>query len=157
MDRIDALEKRLHDLEDERDLRDLLTRYSIAADMGRNQDYVDLYTEDGAIDLTDMGLPRYQGPEALMEFISTLGMLSAITGSHHAVPTLFTIDGDDAVGEGYGFVINHEIDKGTFIINHANFSRWTFRRENGTWKIVERDVKLLGSTSATKLFAETLV
>lgn len=159
MDRIDELEKRLKDLEDERELRELLTRYSFNADLARNQEYVDLYTYDengsGAIDLTDMGAERFQGPEKMMEFISTMGMLSAITGTHHAVPTMFYIDGDDAIGEGYSFVINHEED-GTFIINHANFSRWTFKRVGGEWKIVERDVKLLGSQDATKLFTETL-
>lgn len=76
MDRIDELEKRLKDLEDERELRELLTRYSFNADLARNQEYVDLYTYDengsGAIDLTDMGAERFQGPEKMMEFISTM-------------------------------------------------------------------------------------
>ena len=165
MDRIDELEKRLKDLEDERELRELLTRYSFNADLARNQEYVDLYTYDdngsGAIDLTDMGAERFQGPEKMMEFISTLGMLSAITGTHHAVPTMFYIDGDDAIGEGYSQTIVRTMDGPDrhgedeppihpldVQIVHANYSRWTFKRINGAWKIKERYCALLGSERA---------
>jgi SnoaL-like domain len=152
--RIAQLETRIARLEDERELRDLLARYSFNADLARHQEYVDLYTPDGAIDLRDDGKPRYEGSAQLLRFISTDGMTYAISGIHHAAPTVFRINGDDAIGEGYSILVNRN-DDGSITIVHANFSHWTFRRVGGEWKIVERVIRLLGSKEAPRMITET--
>jgi hypothetical protein len=73
---------------------------------------------------------------------------------HHASPNVIHVRDDTAVAEGYSIFILRNED-GTFSIPHANFSRWTFRREEGVWKILEREIKVVGSPSATTLFTDT--
>jgi hypothetical protein len=156
MSDLDAIERRLQLLEDERELRNVLARYSFNADLGREREYADLYTEDGAIDLQDLGLPRYQGRETIYgEFITDPGA-RALAGrtQHHAAPTVFHIDGDEATGEGYSIMLCHN-DDGSIDIPHANYSHWTFRRVDGEWKIVERDIRLIGSRDAAAMFPRT--
>src|SRR5690625_451865 len=98
-----TVEQRLQILEDERELRDLLSRYSFNADLGRTKEYSELYTEDGAIDLRDMGLERYKGKQSILkDFISQPAAADVAGRSfHHAAPTVFHIEGDDATGEGF--------------------------------------------------------
>lgn len=150
-----ALEARIRELEDERALRDLLARYSFTVDFGRDKEYVDLFTEDGAMDMTDMGMSRYTGHAELLDFVNDEAAIDLRFRSfHHAAPTAFHIDGDDATAEGYSILIALQ-EVGTIAVIHANASRWTFRREQGEWKIVERMVKLLGSKDALSVFVPT--
>lgn len=152
-----TLEERVQELEDERELRDLLARYSFNADLGRTKEYSELYTEDGAIDLRDMGLERYEGPESILkDFISAPAAADVAGRSfHHAAPTVFHIDGDDATGEGFSTLLFRH-DDGSMAVVHANYSHWTFRRESGEWKIVERDIRLIGSREASQMFRRSL-
>lgn len=152
-----TLEERVRVLEDERELRDLLSRYSFTADLGRTAEYTDLYTEDGAIDLRDMGLKRFEGKRMIHdEFINGPNASSRFGKAfHHAAPTVFHIDGDDAEGEGYSIMMVLQ-DDGAITIAHANYSHWTFRRVDGHWHIVERDIRLIGSAEAAEIFSRTL-
>jgi len=152
-----TLEERVQILEDERELRDLLSRYSFNADLGRTTEYAELYTEDGAIDLRDMGLQRFEGKQMIHdEFISGPNASSRFGRAfHHAAPTVFHIDGDDADGEGYSIMMVLQ-DDGTITIAHANYSHWTFRRVDERWHIVERDMRLIGSPKAGEIFTKTV-
>jgi len=84
-DRLDALELRVRELEDERALRDLLTLYSFGADVFRGPPWVGLFTDDGSYDLGSQNVDgaysgRFTGPDdlrkALMsrpaEFVQTM-------------------------------------------------------------------------------------
>lgn len=152
------LEARLRVLEDERELRDLLSRYSFTADLGRTAEYADLYTDDGAINLRDMGLKRFEGKQMIHdEFINGPNASSRFGKAfHHAAPTVFHIEGDDAEGEGYSIMMVLQ-DDGSITIAHANYSHWTFRRVDGQWRIVERNIRLIGSPEAAEIFTRTLV
>ena len=152
-----SLEERVQQLEDERELRDLLARYSFNADLGRTKEYSELYTDDGAIDLRDMGLERYEGKDSILkDFISAPAAADVAGRSfHHAAPTVFHIDGDDATGEGFSTLL-YLADDGSMAVVHANYSHWTFRREGGEWKIVERDIRLIGSPEASTMFRKSV-
>ena len=162
----EALQGRIRVLEDERALRDLIARYSFNADLlDREDKYVDMYTDDGAIDLAEMNKPRFEGKEGIKAFIEQPQARDYCGRSmHHAAPTVFYVDDDDATAEGYSVLYAlHEdeagrdnLASGVIDIPHANFSRWRFRRVNGEWKIVERKVKLLGSPTAGELFTQTV-
>lgn len=166
----ETLEARVQRLEDIRSLEDLIARYAYTADLGYAEKYADLFVEDGAIDLRDMNLPRFQGRDQLIGFVKgPEANAGRFVAQHFAAPTTFFIDGDEAVGEGFSFTLHRDPDDGKNVrgegeaplhpigvhIVHANFSRWTFRRVGGEWKIVERVVKLLASPDAEVVFAST--
>jgi hypothetical protein len=150
---IEELERRLRVLEDERELRTLLARYSFNADLGRSREYTRLYTEDGAIDLgpqpagVHRSTPaRYEGHDDILFKFITGRAHRSIEGEsqHHTTgPLVFSIDGDDATGEGYSFVLVRRPEG--VVVFTANFNRWTFRRVDGQWKIAERVVRAIGS------------
>src|SRR4051812_23545510 len=71
--RIRKLEARVEELEDERAIRELLARYGYNADNCRDEAYLALFTEDGAMNLSSAqyaGMPRWEGQAALKAFIT---------------------------------------------------------------------------------------
>ena len=150
-------DRRIRELEDERALRELVARYSFNADFFNREDgYIAMYTDDGAIDCREMGWERFEGKDGLKRFIESPQARGMVGKSmHHAAPTNFHIDGDEAIGEGYSvlYALN---DDGSINVPHANVSKWTFRRADGEWKIVERTIKLLGSPTAGDLITRSV-
>lgn len=164
---IEDLLRRVQVLEDERELRALMATYAFHADLGESRAWVELFTEDGAVDLGDTvtamtggppppgypASPRFQGPEQLLlDFITALPH-RRIEGrsQHHTVgPLVFDIYGDDATARGYSLVITRR--DADLVIEAANFNRWRFRRENGKWRIVERAMRPIGSHEVRALF-----
>ena len=153
-DRIAALEAtvteltaKVHELEDDRAIRDLLARYGYMADTGREEAFVNLYTDDGALRLTanvsgagDDGFNEWHGKDAIREF-------NALRRGHHRMhiqgPNLVTyIDGDEAVANGYQFAIGKE--DGVVKLISAGNNQWSFRRVDGAWYIKERRGTYLG-------------
>jgi hypothetical protein len=147
-ERLGRLEARLRLLEDERDLRELLSRYSFTADVHRGQSWVDLWTDDGVYDL-GVRAPgeeptRYEGSARLMGLITGPGMPPEGHSQHHTQgPLVIRVDGDRAVAEGYSITLVHR-PEGIEVWN-MGFSRWSFRREGGRWKIVRRDRREVGT------------
>jgi hypothetical protein len=83
---IEQLEARVRQLEDERDLRDLLARYSFTADLYRGSAWVDLWTDDGVYNLgtgyePDGRTRSYEGREQLMDLITGRACHQEVTRS----------------------------------------------------------------------------
>src|SRR5271156_1355869 len=53
--RLASLEAKLQELEDDRKIRELLSRYGFNADLGRSAEWVGLWTDDGAF---EVAIPR---------------------------------------------------------------------------------------------------
>jgi SnoaL-like domain len=165
---IEDLARRVQVLEDERELRALMATYAFHADLGSSRAWVELFTEDGAVDLGDTvtamtggspppgypASPRFQGSEQLLlDFITALPH-RRIEGrsQHHTVgPLVFDIGGDESTARGYSLVITRRDTD--LAIEAANFNRWRFRRVDGRWKIVERAMRPIGSQEVRTLFA----
>ena len=81
--RIQQLEARMTEAEDERAIRELLSRYGYTADVKKDKEYVDLYTEDGVMNLGAGSnsayetLHRWEGKDGLWQFITDT------KGHHH--------------------------------------------------------------------------
>jgi hypothetical protein len=70
--RVARLEARLAEVEDERQIRELLSQYGYTADTCRDDDYVALWTDDGVMNLgsdTYKHVVRYEGRKGIQEFI----------------------------------------------------------------------------------------
>jgi hypothetical protein len=136
-ERLAAVEARLSLLEDKEKIRRCLARYGFDADLGRSEEYLAIWSEDGLYDL-DGG--QLKGEAALRE------MISSPTGHHksqienrsmHAVGNLFIeISGDVAWAEGYSIVWVRGPD------GHqpktAGYNHWDFRRKGAGWLMTRR-------------------
>jgi hypothetical protein len=148
-ERLARVEARVRELEDERELRDLLTRYSFGADVHRGPRWVELFTPDGVYDLGADNVGgafsgRFEGPGELLGLITGAGMPPAGRAQHHHGPMRFAIDGDDATAESYSITFQLDADDRTEVYC-LGFSRWRFRRVDGRWQIAERQRRELGS------------
>lgn len=146
-----TLERRVEILEAERDIRALLTRYSITADLRLASEWVDLWTDDGVYDLGEGNVSTYQGRfeghHDLRRLITGPGMPPEGRSQHYTDgPLQLEIDGDEAVGEGYS-VTFVEGDDGRARAWALGFNHWTFVRRDGGWRIRERRRRELGSTA----------
>jgi hypothetical protein len=149
-----TLEERVQELEDDRAIRELLARYGYNADQGRSEAYVNLFTEDGALDITTgpggrgAGMEprsvdrevinRFDGHKALRAFITDPKGHKSIEGNclHVHGNNLTThIDGDKAVADSYGITLVRQ-DAG-FLLLTAAANRWTLRKTDGQWRIKE--------------------
>jgi hypothetical protein len=161
-DRIEHLEARVRELEDDRVIRELLARYGFNADQGRSDAYVNLFTADGALDVAldktwvrgiedldvqrgapDSGSPedvvvRHQGHEALRRFILDPASHKAIEGMslHLMDNNLVTrISGDSATAESYNVTLVRQGSQ--MVIFNASINRWTLAKVDGRWMIEE--------------------
>jgi hypothetical protein len=152
--RLERAESRLRCLEDERDIRELLARYGHYADACRDHEYVDLFADDGAIDISMGGddgdyarAIRFEGKQALWAFITD-------PHGHHRpgfygrslhvqnTNTVIRVDGDEAVANTYSILLQQN-GADTRIVG-AGTNRWTFRRVDGRWLVTERRRRELG-------------
>jgi hypothetical protein len=159
--RVASMETRLQELEDDREIRELLARYGYNADLGRSDAYVRLFAEDGALDVAndrtwmqgldavEMGgagedlepddvVVRHQGHEALRRFIDDATNHKVIEGRslHLMDQNLVTrIQGDAATAESYNMTL---VRKGSqIVLFNASINRWTLARIEGRWRIRE--------------------
>lgn len=156
--RVDALEARLRQLEDERALRDLMAAYSFTADLHRGAPWVDLWTADGVYELGQHNVSgayqgRFAGPEELLALITGPGMPPPGRSQHHVHgPVVFRVDGDRAEADGYSVTFVRREGEENAVWN-LGFNRWTFRREDGRWRIAERQRREIGDPSQASVIA----
>jgi SnoaL-like domain len=161
------LAARVRRLEDERDIRALLAHYAFNADLGRSRAWVELFTEDGAVDLGETvdamsgaaaphgypARPRFVGhEELLLDFITALPHRRVERRSQHHTaggPLVVEVDGDEATASGYSLLITRDTD--AFRIEVAAFNHWMLRRVDGTWRIAERRIRPIGSAEAADI------
>lgn len=146
--KIERLESAVARLEDEKAILELMAVYGFAADTPREDQWVGLFTQDGAMDMSfgsvisQYAVPkRWVGAEQLTEFINdpaghrregSYGRTLHLQGNN----VVLRIDGDTAEANGYSLVV---LDDGkTVTITSAGVNRWRFERIDGRWQIAER-------------------
>ncbi|CAN5353002.1 hypothetical protein BH09ACT10_BH09ACT10_20140 [soil metagenome] len=164
INRLDQVETKLRAFEDEKAILDLLSRYSYFADSGRDDDWVDLFTEDGLQDVA-MGSDSayagglvFQGTQGLKDFISDPKGHHAEGFYRHSVHlhgnnTVINVDGDTAVANTYSVLMKQ--DGPGIAVLAAGFNEWEFRRVDGTWRIVVRRRRQAGSPETDMILSKT--
>ena len=147
--RIKQLEARMTEAEDERAIRELLARYGYTADVCKDKEYVDLYTEDGVMDLGSASygrLMRWEGKKGIWEFITDprghhnekYGKRMHVQGNN----VVCHIKGDTAIVNSYSIVL---LSKGNdTILDGAGNNQWTLKKVQGKWYIKERRRRQIG-------------
>ncbi len=135
--KLKALEDRVRDLEDQGQIREVLARYGFNADLGRSQEWVDLWTGDGVYDLDSR---KWTGREQLHELIASPTephKRDVENRSQHNVLNLFIrIEGDRAWAEGYSVVVLNK--DGQFGLWTCGYNHWDFERHDGQWLLQRR-------------------
>ena len=138
---VSGLERRLKELEDSRELNELLTLYSFFADLPtRRAEWVDLWTSDGVFDVGPSrpgkvhARDRFEGREQLLQMITGDSMPPKGRSQHHpGTPILLEVDRDRAVADTYSITFVKDED-GIHPWN-LGFRHWEFVREADGWKI----------------------
>lgn len=154
---IEALERRVRELEDKEQIRELIARYGFTADLGHSQAWVDVWTKDGVYDLGPDD--KAAGSDSLMKDIITnpVGHKTIENRSLHTVVNHFIrIDGDKAWAEAYSIVFVRG-DEGYYPWT-CGYNHFEFERENGRWLIKLRLRRPVGGEEwggeVIKAFAE---
>ena len=125
-------------------IRDLVARYNIDGDAGRFNEQIDLFTEDGWIEIP--GPRRYEGREKLRElFTGAVGSNDSSSVpqriAHHVSSLAIDLDADEpssASGACYYAVLTGEG------LDHWGRYKDVYRFENERWRFASRRVSVDG-------------
>ena len=153
------LRRRLQLLEDERDIREVLSRYGFNADLGRADAWVGLFTADGVLDLDPSIIsPSHLGGAAELRTMITTPPHKDIEGhcqhQMQGLPMVVYVEGDQAVVEGDSMTVVRDRD-GSLRILMASYNRWTLVRTDAGWRIRECVRRPIGSTDQAEVFTRT--
>jgi hypothetical protein len=152
-DRLERLERRLAELEDERTIREMISRYAHFADLGYDDAWVGQWAEDGVYDLITVlrngigyaGRVVHEGRAELYEHMRDPVAAKAMEGRALHVQNLnlaIRVTGDDAVAESYSMTLMREGD--ATVLHSAGMIRWEFRRIDGAWRISVKKRRPIG-------------
>ncbi|WKN47016.1 nuclear transport factor 2 family protein [Nocardioides sp. Arc9.136] len=138
--RLEALERRLGQLEDEREITHLITGYGPLVDAGAAEDVAALWTEDGVYDVDEVFL---DGGKAIRRMVESPGHQGWIERgcAHFIGPPRVSIDGDEAVAVCHSLmVVNGEQG---FRVRRATANHWQLRRTPQGWRVTVRTTRVL--------------
>lgn len=153
--RIEALEAQVQQLLDANEIREVLSRYGYHADVGRDEEYLDLYIDDCAHDVgwpEEFDIPayrgehRWEGKAGLRELIEDpRGHANEFYGRRMHIQGLnpvVHIDGDRAIVNDYWLALRwHE---GQIVVGSGGNDQWRLRKVDGEWRLEERRLRHIG-------------
>ena len=149
--RLERLERRVRELEDELALQRLMTRYGPAVDSGSADAAADLHTQECIYD-SDGRSPMI-GARGVAEMISGPKHQAMMPNTAHTMgPAIVKLDGDRAEATGYSRVYLREGDQ--FRPWRVSANHWEFERRSDGWKISGRQNRLIGTPDGSKLLRQ---
>lgn len=149
--RLDRLERRVRELEDEVAIAGLIASYGPLADSSQGDAVRDLWLEEGGT----YELQGYHFTSADMAgtVTSTLHRRFVSRGSAHTLgPAMIRLDGDAAVAINYSVVFIH--DNGHWVAERVAANRWDLARTADGWRVRRRVNRLLdGGLDALAILA----
>ena len=122
--------------EDREAIRELIARYCFHFDNGEFEEWIHLFTEDGAFDLGARG--RFAGRSALREFLTVVPLVDGRPPMRHFVTNIILHVADDtATALSYVLVVG-AADVPT--VNVAGRYDDRLAKIDGTWRFTERRV-----------------
>lgn len=150
-ERLVALESRLRDIEDEREIAHLISAYGPLVDAGCADEIADLWTEDGVYDVDEVYLA---GREQLAAMVRSSGHQGWITGgcAHVVSPPHVTVTGDRAIAVCHSLMVVRT--EGRFEVRRVTANHWELVRTGEGWRVAVRTNRILdGRTESPTLLA----
>lgn len=150
--RLAALERRLRQLEDEREIAHLIAGYGPLVDAGAADEVAALWTEDGVYDVDEVYLA---GAPAIRKMVESSAHHRWIDGgcAHVVGPPRITVDGDEAVAVCHSLMVVNT-DEG-FTVRRATANHWQLRRTAEGWRATVRTNRVLdGRTESPALLGQ---
>ncbi len=164
---IESLEQRVRACEDEREIRELLSRYGYNADGCRDGEYVALWTDDATYELSVVMAENANVEEMARTWRGKEGMRDLISDPNgHSRPGFYGhtmhvsdvslvvhLDGDCAVANSYSLLYK-EVE-GVIHLLSAGSNEWKLRRVGGQWLIQSRSRSQLGTSGFARQLRAT--
>ncbi len=136
--RLEFLEKRVMELEDQVEIHKLINSWGPAVDGDNPEAAAAIWADDGVL-ISEMKDTRLEGPGAVAQMVRDPGHQKLVqAGSAHiqSFPVV-TIDGDTAKAVGFSRVYLHN-DEGGHEVWRVSANRWDFRRTPQGWRVSRR-------------------
>lgn len=147
-ERIQALEERLQQLEDERDIMQLIASYGPLVDAGAAEKVADLWEESGIYDVDEVYLKGRRQVEAMVDSTAHQGWIAG--GCAHFVgPARVSVAGDTAVAVCHSLMVVRE-DSG-FVVRRATANHWELLRTEAGWRATRRTNRVLDGRSESPM------
>lgn len=147
-DRLAEIERRLRQLEDERDIARLIASYGPLVDVGEADRVSALWTADGLYDTGDWEMNGRNDVADMVRSDAHQGMISR--GSCHFFgPPVVNVDGDTAVAVCQSALMMRR-DSGGYVVLRAGVHLLRLRRDGRTWRITSRTARQLDGTDAAR-------
>ena len=117
-------------------IRELLARYCYHFDGGEFEQWLDLFTADGAFDLGTRG--RFVGRDGLRDFLKIVPLTNGQPMMRHCVTNVIVeLQGDHATAQSYVLVVRGGETIGVTVVGRYNDR---LVKQNGAWRFQERTV-----------------
>ena len=147
MQRLEEVERKVQQLEDERAIHRTLVRYGFCVDIGDREATADLYTDDCVIETDAGGGTTFEGRSGAAALVDNDVHRSLLPNCAHLMgPLSVEVDGDHAVAIGYAMVVLRRGD--AFTIWRQGCGRWELAKRDGSWRIGHRTSIAMGSAAA---------
>ncbi|PXW27988.1 UNVERIFIED_CONTAM: SnoaL-like protein [Williamsia faeni] len=135
---VEALAARVHALEDQVEITQLVAQYGPAVDSGSGDAAAALWTEDGSFDAVPHLEMRGRGDIAAM--VHGPGHQSLIKNGCGHVLTVphIEVDGDEATGRSYALNIRWDPAADRFWVARVSANTWRWKRTDEGWRVAER-------------------
>ncbi|WP_020104792.1 nuclear transport factor 2 family protein [Nocardia sp. 348MFTsu5.1] len=135
---VEALAARVHALEDQVEITQLVAQYGPAVDSGSGDAAAALWTEDGSFDAVPHLQMRGRGDIAAM--VHGPGHQSLIKNGCGHVLTVphIEVDGDEATGRSYALNIRWDPAADRFWVARVSANTWRWKRTDEGWRVAER-------------------
>jgi ketosteroid isomerase-like protein len=153
-DLIAQLSSRLEALEDEREVRNVITRYCFAVDSDDPDATEKLYAEDCVVDVDNKR--TYRGKEVRNIVTGKIHQSILPNCSHLFAPFLVKMDGKRATATGYATVAVKNTDAEGSRIWRQSYNRFELEKRAAGWLIVKRQSVSVGSKDAQALLNQAL-
>lgn len=148
-----ALRKRVRQLEDHRDLTQLVAQYGPSVDSGTADETTSIWTEDGEFAVVG-GEHTFtmSGSEDIAAMVNGAGHQSLIMNGCAHVLTVphVVIDGDTASGRSYALNIRWDPEADRFWVARVSANKWHWQRTGKGWKVVQRINSNLDGAEASR-------
>jgi hypothetical protein len=141
-----SLKADLQVIKDKNEIRNLLSRYAFRFDLGRYEQWYELWDEDAVFNSGTSEKPlRFKGKAAIRAYYGDVQKEYGAS-QHMQLNALIKVDGDNATALNYQVIFESKdsVDR----IGNRGVRRWTFVKKNGRWLIKEADSVYMANKDA---------